>query len=336
MGHDLYTNKKARRFLYKEAMHRRAEVVPYSPFEIYIDPCNACDLRCTFCPQSSWGERARGVMEWEFYERVLAEVVELRPRMVNLFCYGESLLHKRIFDMIAKAVGAGLGVRIHTNAKSLDEEKAAQLLESRLTELHFSFDTAVREDYNRMRVRSDFDLVIGNIRRFLQMKEDGGYTSPRVYMQELVPYDPDVPLANSDDYRDLVKGFDVQFTARHMHNFAGGSKEEEFAHRRDEGHSQCNQLYSRIVVTFDGKVHACCLDAEGYNIVGDLSAGDTLAQAWNSRRMQRLRRLTNEGKVEGVKPCDDCDFLRRSPDKTPHLHERLIAKALWKVPSSGD
>ena len=133
---------------------------------------------------------------------------------------------------------------------------------------------------------------------------------------------------NSDAYRRLFAGYDVVFSARYMHNFAGGSAEVAFPSLKDEGESQCEQIYTRIVVAFDGQMHACCLDAEGHNIIGDITKGDTIASAWNGTAMQRIRRLTNERRLDDLKPCDNCDMLRRKDKRPP---PRLIEGILWRL-----
>ena len=327
----LITNDRLRRYLRREGMRRGATELPYAPVEIYVDPCSACDLRCTFCPQSNWGQRDRGVMKWELYEKVLAEVSELRPKKVLLFCYGESILNKRIFEMIRAAADEGLNVVIHTNAKSLDEEKAKNLLDAGLSEIHFSFDTADKEAYNRMRVRSDFDVVVANIRRFLDLKQEGGYEKPVAYMQELVPFEEGKAPATSPEYRALFEGRDVVFDPRFMHNFAGASNETEFESQRLKGRTQCTQLYTRIVVAFDGKMHACCLDAEGHNIVGDLAKGDTISSAWNGPVMQELRQRTNEFDLKGLHPCDTCDQLRLQTTFKKRPVKDLVRRTVWNV-----
>ncbi len=328
----LITNGPLRRWLYREAVRRRWTALPYAPFEVYLDPSNVCDLRCTFCPQSSWGERARGMMSDDLFARMLNEITALRPNRLNLFCYGEALLHKNIFTMVRAAVGRGLNVRIHTNAKSLDETKAVNLLEAGLSEIHFSFDTADRDLYNRTRVRSDFDLVLGNIRRFLQLRRERGFRRTKVYCQELIPFQRGVPEVNSPQYRALFDDPDVIFDARFLHNFAGGSSEKELAAFNGLKESECSQIYRRIVITHDGKMHACCLDAEGYHIVGDAAAGDTIVSAWNGAAMQRLRRLTNERKVADQGPCANCHILWQGAKRKPQgPFKRLAMNAAWAL-----
>jgi len=323
------SKNKVSNLLRREAERRGATVLPYAPEEIYIDPCNACDLRCTFCPQSNWGSRKRGLMSEELFLKAIEEAASLRPRRINLFCYGESLLHKKISDMVRLATDKGLWVRIHTNAKTLNAEKAKKLIESGLSEIRFSFDTADKEIYNKLRVRSDFDVVLKNIHEFIRIKQELGAGNPVVNLQEMIPYQPGKAACNTDKYKALFKGCDVNFTARHLHNFAGASKEKEFATHESTGSSPCRQLYKRLVVTFDGKIHACCLDAEGFNIIGDLSKGDTIASSWNSEAMQRLRHLTYTHQLDGLKPCDSCDQLRQNR-KPMSLKKRLLASILWK------
>jgi hypothetical protein len=267
-------------------------------------------------------------MEYKLFETALAEASLLRPDRVNLFCYGEATLHPEIGRMIKATVDAGLRVRIHTNAFDMDEKRIRAILEAGLTEVHFSFDTADADLYNRMRVRSNFDTVVGNIRRFLQMKKDGNYQHPVVYCQELIPYVAGAEPQTTEAYRNLFAGENVIFDPRFMHNFAGGAKEKNFKFLKKQGVSRCAEIYTRIVVTFDGKMHACCLDAEGYNIAGDLSQGDSIIDGWNGEAMVRLRKLTSERKLKGLTPCDKCHVVNgKAPKHNPM--RVVVGWSLW-------
>lgn len=330
MKHGLITNNALRGPLYREAVRRGAGVLPYGPFVVYLDPCNACNLKCTFCPQSSWGRRERGRMPMDVFEQAIREIIELRPHRLYLFAFGEPTLHPQIASMVRTAVAGGLNVRINTNAAALTDEKIDELVSSGLQECCFSFDTADPEQYEAMRVGSDFETTLRNIRSFDTHRRRLGSRTPKLILQELVPYRPGEEASNSDAYRALFEGCDVDFRAKFMHSFAGQGTERDFETVRDEGRSCCNQLYRRIVVNFDGKIHACCLDPEGYNIVGDLTAGDSIASAWNGPRMAEMRERTSSGDVAGLKPCDQCDMLTRRPRKHPPL-KRLLAGVLWRI-----
>ena len=164
MSRKLVTNNSLRGALYRHAVRRQAVRLPYSPFTIYIDPCNACNLRCTFCPQSDWGSRQRGQMDFSLFQKVISEVIELKPSRLFLFCFGEATMNKKLPRMIRLASDAGLRVRIHTNAFAMDEELARSLIDSGLSECVFSFDTPDAELYNRLRSGSDFKTAESLVR----------------------------------------------------------------------------------------------------------------------------------------------------------------------------
>ena len=328
MSGRLVTQNALRALLYREAVRRGATRLPYAPFTVYIDPANACNLRCTFCPQSGWQGGRRGRMAWDTFEHVLPQAAELKPDWVFLFCFGEPLLHDRLPEMIRAAGEAGMRVRIHTNGLLMTDAMAERLVEADLAECRFSFDTADRALYERMRQGGDFDRAVAGIRALVAARDRLGRRRPEVILQELVPYEAGARAANTAAYRDLFVGLDVRLKAKFMHSFAGQGREREFAGQQAEGRSYCSQLYRRIVVNFDGKVHACCLDPFGHNVVADLAAGDTLAEAWNSAGMQALRDRTNRGDVAGLAPCEGCEMLARSARRTPAL-TAAAARAAW-------
>ncbi|HUU10601.1 MAG TPA: radical SAM protein [Phycisphaerae bacterium] len=335
MTQGLVTNHAIRGLLYREAVRRGATRLPYAPSTIYLDVCNACNLKCTFCPQSHWEGGPRGRMAWPMFERALAQVADLAPARLFLFCYGEPTLHDRLADMVKAAVDAGLRVRLHTNAAAVTDEMARGLIEAGLQECRFSFDTADRELYERMRSGSRFDQTVANIRRMVELRARARRRHPVFELQEIVPYVAGVPARNTEAYRRLFEGLDVRVMAKFMHSFAGQGSEKEFAGQRAEGRSHCSQLYRRIVVNFDGKVHACCLDPFGYNVVGDLAQGDTVAGAWNSTRMMELRDRTNRGDVADLPPCNGCEMLTRAAPTARRGPAGLLASVLWRLTGAG-
>jgi radical SAM protein with 4Fe4S-binding SPASM domain len=330
MSHKFITNNSLRGMLYRQAVSRQAVSLPYSPFTIYIDPCNACNIACTFCPQSNWGASQRGIMDRALFDKVMKEVIELKPSRLFLFCFGEATLNKDLPGMIRTAVDAGLRVRIHTNAFALDEELARSLISSGLQECVFSFDTPDADLYNRLRCGSDFDTALANIRRMIELRDEMKADTPVFRLQELIPDDSsqDKPK-NTKAYMDLFKGLSVRFKVKYMHSFAGQGQEEQFAKMQDTGTSHCSQLYRRIVVNFDGKIHACCLDPEGHNILGDIKAGDTIADAWNSPKMMKLRGRTNSGNVAKTPPCNGCEILAQRPRLKGGWLKKAVGTLAW-------
>ena len=87
-----------------------------------------------------------------------------------LHSWGEPLLHPRIIDMIDYATERRLWTELSTNATRLDEEMARRVLASGLRRIYLSMDGLTKETYEKVRVRGNFETVLGNIERFLDLK----------------------------------------------------------------------------------------------------------------------------------------------------------------------
>jgi hypothetical protein len=330
MGPRLVTHGALRGLLYREAVRRRSGYLPYSPFAIYLDPSSICNVRCTFCPQSRPEPPGRHLMAWDLFERALRQIAPLRPSRLLLFAFGEATLNPRLPEMVARSVEAGLCIRLYTNALALADEKARALIEAGLQECYFSFDTADRQRYNRTRIGSDFDRVLANIRGMVALRDRLGRRQPRFTLQELVPPSrPGGAAVNSAAYRSLFAGLRVRLKAKALHSFAGQGTAAPAP--GPEGPAHCSQLYRRLVVAADGKVHACCLDPYGHNVVGDLGRGDRLADVWNGPGMAALRDRTSRGDVQGLRPCQDCELLARGGRARRSWAKAAAGLILWRL-----
>ena len=117
--------------------------------------------------------RPKGFMEWDLYTSIIDEIAPFAEAVV-LHSWGEPLLHKRIMDMIAYAKERDLWVETSTNATQLTEEVARQLLDAGLDRIYLSMDGLTKETYEKVRVKGNFEEVLGNIERFLDLKHELG------------------------------------------------------------------------------------------------------------------------------------------------------------------
>lgn len=68
----------------------------------------------------------------------------------------------------------------------------------------------------------------------------------------------------------------------------------------------CRYLWESLVVLADGRVVPCCKDFDGGEILGDVFAGDRLADLWNGARMVELRRAHVAGDYDRLPLCARC------------------------------
>ncbi len=160
------------RWLGREAAARPLEA-------LQLEVTSRCNLRCVMCPVAVLAERwpARD-MAWETFERAAAGFE--RAKWVHLQGWGEPLLHRRIFDMVERAKAAGCRVGFTTNGTRLTRKAGARLLDLELDLLAVSIAGASAATHEAIRVGSDFEKLLRNLREFLRLRREKGSTRPKV------------------------------------------------------------------------------------------------------------------------------------------------------------
>ena len=153
---------------------------PERPFEAFqIEVTSRCNLKCVMCPVTVLAEHwpARD-MAWDTFERA-AEAFP-RTKWVYLQGWGEPLLHRRIFDMIARAKQAGCRAGFTTNGTRLTRATGARLRDAGLDLLAVSIAGASAATHEAIRVGSDFAKLVQNLRQFLRLRNGSGNARPKV------------------------------------------------------------------------------------------------------------------------------------------------------------
>src|SRR5262249_53767760 len=106
--------------------------------------------------------------------------------LVEVFNWGEPLLHPDLPAIIAAASGRGISTRVNTNLSvPLSEHDAERLVASGLSDLFVSIDGATQEVYERYRVHGNLELVIHNCRLIAEAKRRLRSALPRLTLQFL-------------------------------------------------------------------------------------------------------------------------------------------------------
>jgi len=303
--------------------------LPYGPVKMHIEPTSLCNLRCVMCPQSldAIGDDF-GYMELSLFEKII-EQARGHVREVNLFFRGESLLHKRIFDMIRICTDAGIVSNISTNATMLTEDYSEQLIKAGLGKMTISFDAGQPEMYEKMRQGARFKRTLRNVLQFLHEKRRSGLSNPYVVMQVIQLWEkgstgliPEIPP-------DFIRRFDGlpidEWDSLWAHGWAGtmGNDGDDYSARPIGPHYfPCNWLWKSMAVYWDGTVPACCADFSNEQIVGNLN-DNTLMEVWNGKGMQDIRQAQLSGDLSGYKLCSNCDAIWQDPGSSWKLFTTL-------------
>ncbi len=150
------------------------------PSILEIESCTRCNIHppCVMCYPRLFDKRG-------FLGDIRdAAVQKLLPclrgfQTISLHGVGEPLLGKKLLILLDNTDPDKTWVQFDSNGLLLTEEMSRILISKKLNMIDFSLDAATRETYRKIR-RSDFDLVIGNIRRLSMMKQALGVSRPKI------------------------------------------------------------------------------------------------------------------------------------------------------------
>ncbi|MHC4267827.1 MAG: radical SAM protein [Planctomycetota bacterium] len=151
-----------------------------------IDSGNICQLKCPLCPTGvGRPTREKCFMKFENFKKIVDEAGSYLCE-IDLYNWGEPFLNKDIFRMIEYAKKAGIKVSISSHLNTLKEEWIHSIIRSKLDHLIVSLDGASRESYQKYRIGGNYDVVISNMKKLINLKKKYKSKYPRVTWQYLV------------------------------------------------------------------------------------------------------------------------------------------------------
>jgi radical SAM protein with 4Fe4S-binding SPASM domain len=276
------------------------DVVSGLPYRYIIEPINVCNLHCPLCPTGT-GALAlpRGKMALSDFQRIVDSIAPYAYR-IDLFNWGEPLLHKDIFAMIRYARSNGIAVRLSTNLNHFDARMAEETVASGLDEIIVSIDGADQEVYQKYRIGGNLETVLGNLKMLLAARRTAGRSTPLVNALTVVTKknEAQVPAIQSlvenlgvDDYTpqtvaiDPTKPQDITewLPSRGFYYYGRQSKPSpiiDFA---------CSEPWEACAIMPDGTVLPCSWFHDVNFQFGNVLR-EPLAQIWNNEHYISARR----------------------------------------------
>lgn len=287
------------------------------PIHLDIEATSNCNLKCKMCPRTDMVED--GIF-WEvrnfdfvLYKQIVTDAASKGLCSIKYNYLGEPLMNPRLVEMIRFAKEQGVvDVMFNTNASLLTERIARQLIESGLDKLFFSFDSPYRDHYNEIRVNAEYDKVLRNIKRFMQLREEMGSVKPftRVSMVRMKENEEEwqafktlfEPIVDAVAYVDYVEHTNQKSKdGKALYNIAPvKTSTKKFC---------CPQLWQRMFIHPDGVVSVCCVDAARTLKVGNIHQ-NTVEEIWNGPQYQKLRELHASGRIDQIPICAQCHLAQ--------------------------
>ncbi len=280
----------------------------HDPLSIDIETASVCDLACPHCSRE-YIITPDKIMDFELYKKIIEEISKQNVPSIKLNWRGEPLLNPRIHELVDYAKQKGiLEVSINTNAVTLDEKKSKKIIDSGLDVIIFSFDGGSKSTYEKLRParfkKNNFNSVYENIKNFCDIKKASNSKFPVTKIQMILTEDS---RSEVDDFYNLFGDIidDVTVT---QYNERGGKIDDLTPEQRNklknyllnnklppetpylvdfEGNlfvskkrKPCEQLFQRLMITYDGRVGMCCHDWGAQHGIGfiDKKAFDNNAE----------------------------------------------------------
>ncbi|AKD02399.1 radical SAM protein [Pontibacter korlensis] len=269
-----------------------------------------CNAKCSFC--DIW-ERPSPYITMEDVARNLHDLKRLGVEVVD-FTGGEPLLHRQIDQMLGMAHDMGFITTLTTNAMLYP--KLAERLKGKVDMLHFSLDSAHKEEHDRGRGVACYDFVMDSIKiaRSLGERPDILFTVFRhnldqleeVYEKVILPNKLVLILNPAFEYNNVETGKQLtEEELRYLSEF-GKRKQvylnEGFVQLRLDGGNKtqkpvCKAASTTLVISPENELVLPCyhLGAKSYPIEG------RLYDLYRSQEIEELKR--QEGRLPACEGC---------------------------------
>lgn len=290
-----------------------------TPLSMQIELASACNFKCKFCIHGNekllkGGKYKSGIMAYETFTKVVDDLAlfPTKLKFISLQSRGESFLNPRLVDMIRylKDKDVAKEIAINTNASLLSPLLNLAVIDAGLDVIRVSIEGMSPEKYKEVAgVDIDFDLMVSNIAHFYKNRKNC-----HVYIKIIdCNMSEHEKLIFYDTFGDICDTICIE---NPVDAWEGAELDNSIFKdsRYNTEVSQClvcPRIFFACVVHYDGTVVACDHDwSEQYPIgnVDDYSVVDI----WNSKKMNRLRRIHLEKNSSKIKRCSQCVNLKYS------------------------
>lgn len=320
------------------------KVIPLStPFVIFIDPSDACNFKCRFCPTSD-RELMKSVgrpwarMDYELFEKIVGDILCFpeKVKVLRMYKDGEPLLNRNLERMIAyaKKMNAAERVDTTTNASLLTRERGKALVDAGLDRINISVYGVSTEHYKAFSdAKVEFSTIVENIRNFYEVKGECEMLV-KVNGDTLNEEEKSLFLEVFGDYTDKIF---IEHTMSCWPNFQLRGVEvnqEKGIYGQDiEEVDACPYPFYSFSINSDGTVSVCFLDWGRKQKVGDVKS-ESVVDIWNGPQMKAYRKMFLSGNRKKHPQCGNCGQMSHGkPDNIdPHkasILERLNAQGYF-------
>ena len=284
--------------------------------KIYMEITSACNLSCSFCPET---KRPKSFLSVAEFERRLEEVKPYTDH-VYLHVKGEPLLHPQLEKLLDLCLEKNIQVNLTTNGTLLSNHQEMLLRKPSLRQINFSLHSLDGNEEER-----DKDSYMRTILDFAKEASQKG--RPIVSLRFWNIDSSDLLSLDARKNKALLEIIEKEFHLDHPilekvqpgrglklsegiyinqdHEFQWPALTEE----EDDGAGFCYGLKDQVGILTDGTVVPCCLDGEGIINLGNIKE-QSFSSILSSERAKNLAEgFSRRTAVEEL--CRKCGYRKR-------------------------
>ena len=286
------------------------------PYQAYIDPCNACNLKCPLCPTGNGTPgRKKGMMTLGDFRKALDRLGGTLYS-VHMYNWGEPFLNPELFEMVKCVKSKRIAAIMSSNLNVRITDFGEKVVKSGLDYLHVSLDGTDQKTYEGYRRGGSYALAKSNLKAIIVAKKRLGSSTPFVAASYLVMRHNEKGVEKFKKEM-LEMGVDSVYVGKVLLEDYEAEKgflpvNEEFSAYSPDGKRKkqffgCSFPWTTAYVFPDLSVTACCWNhyfAEEHD-VGSLRE-QPFHKLWNSGKYRALRKVIRD-RIPGTKiPCSKC------------------------------
>jgi len=305
-----------------------------SPFVIFIDPSDACNFKCRFCPTSDRSlmksvGRPWKQLSFDLFKKIVRDMGSFDEpvKVLRLYKDGEPLLNKKLPDMIRYAKDAGVALRVDTttNASLLTKTNAKNLVDAGLDRINISiYGTSNAHYENFSGVSRQFEAVLANVKSFYEVRGDCEMLV-KINGDSLSEIEKEQFLVEFGDFTDKIY---IEHTMSCWPEFKLRGVEVNpdvgLYGQEIKEIDTCPYPFYSMAVNSDGLVSTCFLDWGRKLVIGNVES-ESIVGIWKGQPMRQYQKMFLEGHRKQHPVCGNCGQMSHgSPDNIDEYASRIL------------
>ena len=322
---------------------RRYFLQKHIPTKIRLEASTLCQLRCTGCSfqQNNHENLGGGFLSFDHFKRLVDENPQIKE--IELSNWGELFLNPELVDIMRYAHQKKVFLTAYngSNFNTVSEEQLHALVDYNFKALSFSIDGASQEVYSKYRVGGDFNTVIKNIQRLIEIKKTKKSDYPRLSWQyvvneynelevrpaKLIAAELGIPIRFKLNWDRGYRPKNVEYLKNETGLAALTRDDEEEASQSDYmGEIICGRMFTAPQINWNGDLLGCCDTVKPPYGVNVFETG--LARALRSDAFMKAKKclLTLHPKEEKF---GDCVCFNCAHRKTRERYGKILNVKRW-------